>query len=105
MIDHTTCVRLHFFNLHLYTKRAEYCTLLFPMVGIKPGLSAQQASALFITPLPLSDLAMQYKFSSLATFINEFRQKVLVVFWIKTKEVNKQKNKIRFLLFICILFI
>ena len=34
-------------------KASQYCTLLLTMTGFKPGLPAQKASALSITPFPL----------------------------------------------------
>ena len=57
-LDHVSGVWLHFFPTTLYPeeeKPSEYCkqTLLLPTAGIEPGPPAQQASVLFITPLPL----------------------------------------------------
>ena len=65
MLDHTNSVWLHFFNLPPNTAREKNhlnisLFLVLPMPGIKPRLSAQQASGLSITPLPLGCKTTKY---------------------------------------------
>ena len=60
MLDHANCC----FKLRQEgEKTSEYCMLLFPMVGIKPGPPAQQLSGQSISPFLHFSIASRQIFS------------------------------------------